>query len=62
MVSSFIIIAFGPFASAKWDFSTGASVVIVFGLILVICAAIKYAFTLTKTSYMSRFCNGYSKS
>ena len=33
---------FGLYASAKWDLPTGASVVTVFGIILVICAAIKY--------------------
>ncbi len=38
----FIASVFGLYASAKWDFPTGASVVTVFGLILVICAVLKY--------------------
>jgi zinc/manganese transport system permease protein len=32
----------GLYASAKWDLPTGASVVTVFGIILVVCAAVKY--------------------
>jgi zinc/manganese transport system permease protein len=32
----------GLYASAKWDLPTGASVVTVFGIILVFCAALKY--------------------
>jgi len=32
----------GLYASAKWDLPTGASVVAVFGAILVVCAVIKY--------------------
>jgi ABC-type Mn2+/Zn2+ transport system permease subunit len=31
----------GLYASAKWDLPTGASVVTVFGIILVICAIVK---------------------
>jgi zinc/manganese transport system permease protein len=38
----FIASVLGLCASAKWDLPTGASVVTVFGIILVICAAIKY--------------------
>jgi ABC-type Mn2+/Zn2+ transport system permease subunit len=33
----------GLCASAKWDLPTGASVVTVFGIILVVCAAVKCA-------------------
>jgi ABC-type Mn2+/Zn2+ transport system permease subunit len=32
----------GLWASAKWDLPTGASVVTVFGVILILCAATKY--------------------
>ena len=39
----FVASVFGLYASAKWDLPTGASVVTVFGVILVICAAVKYA-------------------
>jgi zinc/manganese transport system permease protein len=39
----FIASVFGLFASAKWDLPTGASVVTVFGLILVVSAMLKYA-------------------
>jgi zinc/manganese transport system permease protein len=38
----FIGSVLGLYASAKWDLPTGASVVAVFGVILVICALIKY--------------------
>lgn len=38
----FIGSVLGLYASAKWDLPTGASVVVVFGVILVICAMIKY--------------------
>jgi zinc/manganese transport system permease protein len=48
-VLGFTASAFGLFASAKWDLPTGASVVTVFGLILIICAALKYALSFFKT-------------
>jgi zinc/manganese transport system permease protein len=38
----FIASMLGLCASAKWDLPTGASVVTVFGVILIICAAVKY--------------------
>jgi zinc/manganese transport system permease protein len=38
----FLASVFGLFVSAKWDFPTGASVVTVFGIILVICAMLKF--------------------
>jgi zinc/manganese transport system permease protein len=38
----FVASVLGLCASAKWDLPTGASVVTVFGAILVICAAVKY--------------------
>lgn len=39
----FIASVLGLYASAKWDLPTGASVVTVFGLLLVICATVKCA-------------------
>ena len=44
----FIASVFGLSVSAKWDLPTGASVVTVFGLILVVCAAIKYVLTFNR--------------
>jgi len=41
----------GLYASAKWDLPTGASVVAVFGVILVICAIIKH-FVKTERVYL----------
>jgi zinc/manganese transport system permease protein len=38
----FIASVLGLCASAKWDLPTGASVVTVFGIILVVCAAVKH--------------------
>jgi zinc/manganese transport system permease protein len=38
----FLASVFGLYASARWDLPTGASVVTVFGVILVFCAAAKY--------------------
>jgi zinc/manganese transport system permease protein len=38
----FIASVLGLYASAKWDLPTGASVVTVFGIILVFCAALRY--------------------
>ena len=38
----FIASVFGLYASARWDLPTGASVVTVFGVILLICAVLKY--------------------
>jgi zinc/manganese transport system permease protein len=38
----FIASVFGLYASARWDLPTGASVVTVFGVILVFCAVAKY--------------------
>lgn len=43
-ILGFVGSVFGLYASAKWDLPTGASVVTVFGVILVICAAIKPIF------------------
>jgi zinc/manganese transport system permease protein len=37
----FLASVFGLYASAKWDLPTGASVVTVFGVILVVCAVCK---------------------
>ena len=45
----FVASVLGLYASAKWDLPTGASVVTVFGVILVICAAIKYIFSRWRT-------------
>jgi zinc/manganese transport system permease protein len=39
----FLASAAGLCASAKWDLPTGASVVTVFGVILALCAAVKFA-------------------
>ncbi|MFZ0033816.1 MAG: metal ABC transporter permease, partial [Sedimentisphaerales bacterium] len=47
----FIASLLGLCASAKWDLPTGASVVTVFGVILVISAAVKYIFSLSKRSF-----------
>ena len=38
----FLASVFGLYASARWDLPTGASVVTVFGVILVVCAVAKY--------------------
>jgi len=38
----FLASVFGLYASARWDLPTGASVVTVFGVILVFCAVAKY--------------------
>ena len=38
----FLASIFGLYASARWDLPTGASVVTVFGVILVFCAVVKY--------------------
>ena len=38
----FLASVIGLYASAKWDFPTGASVVAVFGVILLICAIVKH--------------------
>ena len=38
----FVASVLGLYASAKWDLPTGASVVTVFGVILVVCAVAKY--------------------
>jgi zinc/manganese transport system permease protein len=38
----FVASILGLYASAKWDLPTGASVVTMFGIILVICVAVKY--------------------
>jgi zinc/manganese transport system permease protein len=41
----FVASVFGLSVSAKWDLPTGASVVTVFGAVLIICAIIKYLFS-----------------
>jgi zinc/manganese transport system permease protein len=38
----FIASVLGLFASAMWDLPTGASVVTMFGVVLVVCAAVKW--------------------
>lgn len=43
----FVASVLGLYASAKWDFPTGASVVATFGIVLVVCAAMKSAMNLT---------------
>ncbi len=37
----FVASVLGLYASAQWDFPTGASVVAMFGVVLVVCAAVK---------------------
>ena len=43
----FLASVLGLYASAQWDFPTGASVVVTFGVVLVLCAALKGALGLT---------------
>ena len=43
----FIASVLGLYASAQWDFPTGASVVAMFGIVLVVCAAVKGVVGLT---------------
>ena len=43
----FVASVLGLYVSARWDLPTGASVVTVFGAILIICAAVKSIFGLT---------------
>ena len=45
----FVASVLGLYASARWDLPTGASVVTVFGVILVICAAVKYTMSCWET-------------
>ena len=52
----FVVSVLGLYASAKWDLPTGASVVTVFGVCLIVCASVKY---LTKnTPGWLKFCKG----
>jgi zinc/manganese transport system permease protein len=43
----FVASVLGLYASAKWDFPTGASIVTMFGVVLVVCAAVKGVVGLT---------------
>jgi zinc/manganese transport system permease protein len=47
----FIASVAGLYASAKWDLPTGASVVTVFGVILAVCAAVKFASGFAAANY-----------
>jgi zinc/manganese transport system permease protein len=49
----FVASVFGLYASAKWDLPTGASVVAMFGVVLVVCAAVKGIAGLTVTRCQS---------
>jgi zinc/manganese transport system permease protein len=47
----FVASVLGLYASAKWDFPTGASVVAMFGAVLVVCAVLKGIVSLTAMRY-----------
>jgi zinc/manganese transport system permease protein len=49
----FIASVLGLYASAQWDFPTGASVVAMFGVVLVVCAAVKGVIGLTTVRYQN---------
>jgi zinc/manganese transport system permease protein len=50
----FVASVLGLCASAKWDLPTGASIVTVFGLILVACAAVKYTLSCLEKPYKDK--------